>query len=178
MKNIYLPNFVIALLRTPRLPPTYAQFSVPLNFNKLDLRNYLKNAYGLRVIGIRSSIRHSPVILEQKRGGPKRYMRKRAEKRMTIEMTEPFVWPEEPTDLSKYDNALYKNIEKYREKIFENARDGGRGRLVPDDERKKIAQAVAEKLKAEAAGPTRAAEELTDVDFDSVISGGKPKSRE
>ncbi|KAF3163729.1 hypothetical protein TWF788_001351 [Orbilia oligospora] len=112
MKPVYLPNFVIALVRTPRLPPTFAQFAVPLSLNKLDLKNYLKNAYGIKVLGVRSSIRQQPVEIEQQ-GGARRYVRKQAEKRMIIEMEEPFVWPEEPQDLTKY--FIYTPIPTYYE---------------------------------------------------------------
>ncbi|EWC45377.1 hypothetical protein DRE_00776 [Drechslerella stenobrocha 248] len=163
-------------MRTPRLPPTFAQFSVPLNLNKLDLRNYLQNAYGLKVIGIRSFVRHSPVQVERKRSGT-RYVRKRAEKLMTIEMREPFVWPEEPKDLTKFDHALYTNIEKFREKAYENARDAGKQRIIPSDSRRKLSQALEEKRREDATGVRKQLEEeLTDVDFDAAIQDRDTKS--
>ncbi|KAK6544582.1 hypothetical protein TWF694_001270 [Orbilia ellipsospora] len=169
MKNIYLPNFVIALVRTPKLPPTFAQFSVPLSFNKLDLKNYLKNAYGLSVLGIRSAIRQQAV--EMKQIGKKRtYIRRRSEKRMTVEMAEPFVWPEEPKDLEKFDNQLYTNIEKYKSHIRDQAMDVGRGRWYDTSVRKRLSEAVKEQERAAAEGRSSAAEkeELTDVDFNAA----------
>lgn len=95
------PNVVIALVRTPRLPPTFAQFSVPLKFNKLDLKNYLQNAYGIFPLSIRSSIRQQAVETVMI-GKTRRYKRKQPEKRMTIEMKEPFIWPEDIKDFTKY----------------------------------------------------------------------------
>ncbi|KAF3935523.1 hypothetical protein ABW19_dt0201433 [Dactylella cylindrospora] len=176
MKNIYLPNFVIALIRTPRLPPNFAQFAVPLNLNKLDLRNYLQNAYKINPLSIRSSIRHAAVELVME-GKTRRYKRKRAEKRMTIEMKDPFVWPEEPKDLSKFDHELYMNIEKYRDSLREVAQDGRRGRLEPTKTRERLKAAMEEQQKAEAAGGFSAPkEEVTDIDFDAVTEEGNTKS--
>ncbi|KAK6531184.1 hypothetical protein TWF281_008009 [Arthrobotrys megalospora] len=177
MKQVYLPNFVIALVRTPRLPPTFAQFAVPLSLNKLDLKNYLKNAYGLKVLGIRSSIRQQPVETEQQ-GGARRYVRKQAEKRMIVEMEEPFVWPEEPQDLTKFDNQLYKNIEKFRNESREQAMDSGRNRIPDSKTRRRLSLAVQEMRMAKAEGvkAEEPKEELTDVDFATATGEGQNKT--
>ncbi|TGJ72133.1 hypothetical protein EYR41_004043 [Orbilia oligospora] len=177
MKPVYLPNFVIALVRTPRLPPTFAQFAVPLSLNKLDLKNYLKNAYGIKVLGVRSSIRQQPVEIEQQ-GGARRYVRKQAEKRMIIEMEEPFVWPEEPQDLTKFDNQLYKNIEKFREDMREKGMDGKRNRLAESKTRRRLSLAVQEMRNGQAEVPSEEAprEELTDLDFATAAGEGQNKS--
>ncbi|KAK6515305.1 hypothetical protein TWF506_007650 [Arthrobotrys conoides] len=177
MKPVYLPNFVIALVRTPRLPPTFAQFAVPLSLNKLDLKNYLKNAYGIKVLGVRSSIRQQPVEVEQQ-GGARRWVRKQSEKRMIIEMEEPFVWPEEPQDLTKFDNKLYKNIEKFREDMRTRSMDGGRNRIAASKTRRRLSLAVQEMRNERAEGPQEEApkEELTDLDFDTVAGAGQNKS--
>ncbi|EPS36066.1 hypothetical protein H072_10502 [Dactylellina haptotyla CBS 200.50] len=167
MKNIYLPNFVIALIRTPKLPPNYAQFSVPLSFNKLDLKNYLKNLYGINALGIRSSIRQQAVELTYN-NKTRSYARRRSEKRMTVELAEPFIWPEEPKDLSKFDNKLYTNIEKYKEAIREETSDQGRGRWHNKSIRGKLAEAVKEQQAQKAGGSAAAKEELTEVDFDAA----------
>lgn len=44
-----------------------------------------------------------------------RFVRPPAEKYMTVEMTQPFVWPKEPEDLSPWDSALYRMREKMLE---------------------------------------------------------------
>jgi hypothetical protein len=41
-------------LKSVDLTPRYAQFRVPLSFNKFDLRSYLWHLYGVGVLGIRS----------------------------------------------------------------------------------------------------------------------------
>lgn len=55
-KQIYLPNFTLTLLRTPHAPPHFASFLTPLNLNKLDLKDYLWNAYGLQALTVRSFV--------------------------------------------------------------------------------------------------------------------------
>lgn len=103
---IYRPNrpqFRIALVRTPNLTPRYAQFRVPLNFNKFDLRSYLWHLYGVGVLGIRSYVQAQPITRISRDGkgfGP--WRRPKSQKRMTVELKEPFVYPEEPKDLTPY----------------------------------------------------------------------------
>ncbi|KAK5112612.1 hypothetical protein LTR62_003927 [Meristemomyces frigidus] len=101
LKEIYLPNFTLTLKRTPSQPATSATFLVPLWFSKLDLRDYLHNAYQLRISpAIRSYISQSKIRQGQtnnpSRPQYKRWHRPRATKRMTVEMEQPFVWPEAP----------------------------------------------------------------------------------
>jgi hypothetical protein len=103
---IYRPNrpqFRIALVRTPNLTPRYAQFRVPLSFNKFDLRSYLWHLYGVGVLGIRSYVQAQPITRISRDGkgfGP--WRRPKSQKRMTVELKEPFVYPEEPKDLTPY----------------------------------------------------------------------------
>ncbi|KAG0634256.1 ribosomal protein L25/L23 [Tuber brumale] len=102
-KKVYLPNFTLALVRTPHLPPNYAQFIVPLNINKLDLKDYLLHAYNVEVLSVRSFIQHQNVRRAKDKDlyRPKiEWYRPRAIKKMTVELKEPFVYPPEPEDLS------------------------------------------------------------------------------
>ncbi|CCX04447.1 ribosomal protein L23-domain-containing protein [Pyronema domesticum] len=114
-KKVFLPNFTISLLRTQHLPPNYAQFIVPLNINKLDLRDYLYHAYGVEVLNVRSFITQKKI--ERHKPGEKatRYWRPASIKKMTVELVKPFVWPEEPTDLAPWDKETHKAIQEYRE---------------------------------------------------------------
>jgi large subunit ribosomal protein L23 len=76
-----------------------------LNLNKLDLRDYLYNCYGVRVLGVRSYIQQQKVRQDKpgaKRPAPRRWYRPRAVKKMLVEMESPFVWPEEPESFEKY----------------------------------------------------------------------------
>ncbi|KAL7275731.1 mitochondrial 54S ribosomal protein YmL41 [Rhizina undulata] len=152
-KKIYLPNFTIALIRTPRLPPNYAQFIVPLNINKLDLRDYLLHAYGVEVLSVRSYIQQQKILKarpsERALIGAN-YYRPRAIKKMTVELAMPFVYPEEPTDLSPWDNEFYNALQK--EQAAEQKYQGLPGeREMPRDRPKvrKMAEELLAKQEAE-----------------------------
>lgn len=76
---------------------------VPLNLNKLDLRDYLYNAYGVKVLSVRSFVSQAPVRQDKpdaERPKPRKWYRERARKYMVAEMERPFVWPEVPEDFS------------------------------------------------------------------------------
>ncbi|KAF1349120.1 hypothetical protein BDV97DRAFT_355057 [Delphinella strobiligena] len=130
LKEVYLPNFTVTLLRSKRLPPTFARFVVPLSMNKLDMRDYLYHAYDIRTISIRSFVEQQPVT----QGKPgsikpalKRWFRPRAIKKMTVEMEQPFVWPEEPKgdDLKPWNNDTFHQAKKENEEYSDR-----RGRLA------------------------------------------------
>jgi hypothetical protein len=70
--------------------------------NKLDFRDFLFHGYGVRAFNVRTFIKQRPVevaysfpLLKGKSSKPQ-WHRRRAIKFMTIEMDEPFVWPEMP----------------------------------------------------------------------------------
>jgi hypothetical protein len=99
-KKIYLPDFVITLKRNEQLEPYHAVFEVPLNFSKVDLRDYLFHLYGIEVISIRSVV--LPGVLRRKikrsvgngisvRRGPMH--RTKARKKMTVQLVKPFRFP-------------------------------------------------------------------------------------
>jgi hypothetical protein len=98
------PNFTLTLLRTPTQPPNFASFIVPLNLNKLDLRDYLWNVYGISVRGVRSYIQQQKVRQDkpgEKRPKQRKWFRPRAIKKMMVEMEQPFVWPAVPEKLDE-----------------------------------------------------------------------------
>lgn len=68
------------------------------------MKDYLKRAYDVDVIKVRSYVEQQKVTRSRPMGkegqGPLR--RPMARKKMTVEMTEPFVWPAEPEDFSPY----------------------------------------------------------------------------
>jgi large subunit ribosomal protein L23 len=114
---------------------------VPLNINKLDLRDYLKHGYGVEVLNVRSFITQRKIQRTKPGTTGIHYYRPRSIKKMTVELVEPFVYPSEPTDLSPYvlpfsgvrrgkergrdkwrlltwarwDNELWKALEKVRD---------------------------------------------------------------
>jgi large subunit ribosomal protein L23 len=111
---MFSPMFTVNLYRTPHLPPKYASFDVPLWFSKLDLKSYLSSVYNVKVLHIRSTVVQQKVIRDRRdvgRGvansGYGRLKRPMSKKKMTVELVEPFVWPEEIEDLSPWENETY-----------------------------------------------------------------------
>lgn len=114
-KEVYLPKFTIALLHTPQLPPTHAKFLVPLNFNKLDLRDYLYHVYDVKSTNIRTYIQQQKVQQDKpgaKAPRPRRWYRPRAIKKMTVEMDKPFVWPEQPESMDAWSKEAHDAMTK------------------------------------------------------------------
>lgn len=106
--NLRRPDFTLTLIRTPHLPPKYAQFWVPLWFNKLDLKDYLRRVYNVEVLHVRSYVVQSKVERKPTLGrglfsyptGP--IHRPESKKKMTAELVNSFVWPDEITDFEPY----------------------------------------------------------------------------
>ncbi|CAO2650384.1 Nn.00g016760.m01.CDS01 [Neocucurbitaria sp. VM-36] len=123
-KKIYLPKFTVALVRTPSISPYHARFLVPLDFSKYDLRDYLYHAYNVKCFNIRSYVKQMPV--RDTREQPRHWFRPESKKYMTVEMEQPFVWPEVP-DLEPWG-------QKERRKETQEAAKTN-GALGPDDAR-------------------------------------------
>lgn len=110
-KKVYFPKARVVLLRpNAKHSPYQAKFLVPRNFNKMDLRDYLWNVYGLRALNVTVQLLHARFT----RGGDE-YARYRASqyKKMTIDMMEPFVWPEISPELieeTKYDSKNERDV--------------------------------------------------------------------
>jgi len=91
--------------------------------NKLDIRDYLWHAYNIRCLSVRSFIKQAPVQMG-KPGISKpqlnRWYRPKASKKMTVEMDQPFVWPEEPEDYSPWSREIFREAtnenERYQER--------------------------------------------------------------
>jgi large subunit ribosomal protein L23 len=88
------PKFTVALVRTSSLSPYHARFLVPLDFSKYDLRDYLYHAYNVKCFNIRSIVKQMPV--RDTREQPRHWFRPESKKYMTVEMEQPFVWPQVP----------------------------------------------------------------------------------
>ncbi|PLN79164.1 ribosomal protein L23 family protein [Aspergillus taichungensis] len=145
-KQVFLPNFTIALMRTPFLPPRYASFYVPLSFNKLDIRDYLQRVYGVGVLSVRSYVEQQKVTRLRPAGkfGYGKLRRPMAKKKMTVEMKEPFVWPDAPKDMSAWEQEQFHNTSKYQKDMQRAQRpDAG---MEPNKEARKEYEADAKKL--------------------------------
>ncbi|MCJ1448845.1 MAG: hypothetical protein MMC23_009364 [Stictis urceolatum] len=99
-----------------------AKFIVPLDINKLDLKDYLYYAYNIPVLAVRSYIIQPPLT----RGGsgnknPQSWHRPRSTKFMIVEMQDPFVWPEEEKDLEGWDKKAFLEAEKAQRQLNERS---------------------------------------------------------
>lgn len=97
------PKDTVILLRTKHLGPRYASFIVPLHFNKLDMRDYLKSVYNVDILHIRSTITQAKIrqIPTMSKVGQGYWARSASQKKMTVLLVKPFVYPEEIKDLSE-----------------------------------------------------------------------------
>lgn len=117
------PNHVIAFIRPkPNQPPNLATFAVPLQFNKLDLRDYLYHVYNVEVTSVRSFINQpSP----RRKHGFGKWYRPRSNKMMIAELVKPFVWPDPPQreDLKEFDVDVFETLDEEREGQLQNQKD-------------------------------------------------------
>ena len=144
----YRPEHVITFIRPKaHLAPNFAPFAVPLQFNKLDLRDYLWHAYNVKVLSVRSFInQQSPKHKFDSHRG--QVYRPRSRKMMIVELEKPFVWPDPPKgeELEKFDNYLWKKALDFQEKHrkLQKTRQGGNIPLrttgQPEPERSDIAR--------------------------------------
>lgn len=106
-KEVYFPGARICLLRpNAKHTPYQAKFLVPMSFNKMDLRDYLWHVYGLRALNVTVQLLHGKFTR-----GPDDYARYRQPqfKKMTVDMAEPFVWPEVPASVVEEAQADFDN---------------------------------------------------------------------
>ncbi|CCE65113.1 hypothetical protein TPHA_0J02920 [Tetrapisispora phaffii CBS 4417] len=114
-KELYFPKARVILLRpNSKHTPYQAKFIVPKSFNKLDLRDYLFHVYGLRAMNVTTQLLHGRYT--RANAGSPRY-REPQIKKMTIEMEQPFIWPEEPKaeENDLWDSHIIQELEKYRD---------------------------------------------------------------
>lgn len=102
---------------------------VPLQFNKLDLRDYLWHAYNVKVLAVRSFINEKPV--ERRGGAYGKVYRPRSEKMMIVELEKPFVWPKplEGEALEDFDHYMWRNVQDAQDERIKEQEDRGKGIL-------------------------------------------------
>lgn len=107
--QVYLPKGKVCLLRPgAKHSPYQAKFLVPRNFNKLDLRDYLWHVYGLRATNVTVQLLHAK--FERGFNDLARY-RGPQYKKMTIDMEEPFVWPDLPPEANTFKDIFENQSE-------------------------------------------------------------------
>ena len=125
------------MVRTPGLSPYHARFLVPLDFSKYDLRDYLYHAYNVKCFNIRSYVKQMPIRDTTKQ--PRHWFRPDSKKYMTVEMEQPFVWPELPEDKAAW------GIGKAKDEIAQAAEANG---IVTQEQRREQAKSLREQVKA------------------------------
>jgi len=75
------------------------------------MRDYLQRLYGVDVLGVRSYIEQQKItrLRPMGRWGYGKLRRPESKKRMTVEMKQPFVWPDAPADMSPYVFIIIKS---------------------------------------------------------------------
>ena len=91
--KIWFPNIQFTLLKYDG-PSNIACFKVPLNLNKLDIKNYLKSIYHIDALQVNTRIYEQPAAVKLNGGvsqeaGPLSKTHKKA----YVTLREPFVWP-------------------------------------------------------------------------------------
>lgn len=95
-QRIYLPNFIIRLVRNgPREKhnPFVATFRVPVQLTKPDIVSYLLQVYGLRGTSINTVVEMGEMV-KRTPGTYKSSYRKKATKKAIVGLEEPFWFPE------------------------------------------------------------------------------------
>jgi large subunit ribosomal protein L23 len=131
------PKFTVAMVRAPGLSPYHARFLVPLDFSKYDLRDYLYHAYNVKCFNVRSYVKQMPV--RDTVAQPRHWFRPDSKKYMTVEMEQPFVWPEAPEDLKPWGVAQRKS------ELSQAAEANG---IVTVEQKREKAKTLREQVKA------------------------------
>lgn len=124
------------MVRAPGLSPYHARFLVPLDFSKYDLRDYLYHAYNVKCFNVRSYVKQMPI--RDTTAQPRHWFRDDSKKYMTVEMEQPFVWPELPEDKKAW------GIGEQKSQIEEAAIING---IVTPKERREKAKSLREQVK-------------------------------
>ena len=119
LTQTFSPNHVITFIRPKsKQPNNHAMFSVPLKWNKFDLRDYLFHVYNVEVRGVRAFVNQQQ---PERRGGTGKWYRPQAEKMMVAELVKPFAWPDAP---AKDARAEFDYDQHRKMKVYEKQKMG------------------------------------------------------
>ena len=92
--------------------PFFVSFRVPLSFNKLDLRDYLRHIYGVHAELVRSWVVMRALRRKNQDRDFGRFYRPMSLKFMSVKLQEPFVLPKKPRRLDAWDVDLREAAQK------------------------------------------------------------------
>ncbi|KAJ1836635.1 mitochondrial 54S ribosomal protein YmL41 [Coemansia sp. RSA 2706] len=114
--RIYFPNIIFKIIPDARLGKNQAAFRVPLNINKLDIRDYLTHIYNVTVTDVRTAVLPGKLFVNRYTGQKERTSRT---KKAIVTMKEEFAYPAEPdveNDLGGKESRFEKMRTKSRTK--------------------------------------------------------------
>lgn len=91
--KVYFPNIIFKAIPDSRLGKNQAAFRVPLNVNKLDIKDYLTHIYNVTVTDVRTAVLPGKVTVNRYTGQKERNSRT---KKAIVTMKEDFEYPKEP----------------------------------------------------------------------------------
>ncbi|KAJ1663488.1 mitochondrial 54S ribosomal protein YmL41 [Coemansia sp. RSA 1813] len=139
--KVYFPNLVFKIIPDSRLGRNQAAFRVPLQVNKLDIKDYLTHIYNVTVTDVRTTVFPGKLSLNRFTGQQERSPRI---KKAIVTIKEDFEYPKE-VDVDKD----FKGAQvEYQRKRRDNKLKGWR--LRPTPALKELGQKVRESEKAKA----------------------------
>ncbi|KAJ2339068.1 mitochondrial 54S ribosomal protein YmL41 [Coemansia erecta] len=108
--KIYFPNIVFKIIPDARLNKYQAAFRIPLNLNKLDVRDYLTHIYNVTVTDVRTAVLPGKLTNNRYTGRRERTSRT---KKAIVTMKEEFHYPEAP-DIDRDFGGKEKQFEMLR----------------------------------------------------------------
>ncbi|KAJ1938417.1 mitochondrial 54S ribosomal protein YmL41, partial [Linderina macrospora] len=116
---VYFPNLVFKIIPDARLGKSQAAFRIPLNVNKLDVKDYLSHMYNVTVTDVRTAVLPGKWTVNRFTGQKERTART---KKAIVTIKEDFEYPKE-ADI----NADFGGLEvEYEEKRRANKLKGWR----------------------------------------------------
>ncbi|KAI9502956.1 mitochondrial 54S ribosomal protein YmL41 [Coemansia spiralis] len=91
--KIHLPNIVFKIIPDPRLGKNQAAFRVPLQVNKLDIKDYLTHIYNVTVTDVRTVVLPGKIGLNPYTAQMERSSRI---KKAIVTIKEEFTYPKDP----------------------------------------------------------------------------------
>ncbi|KAJ2157664.1 mitochondrial 54S ribosomal protein YmL41 [Coemansia sp. RSA 552] len=111
--KVYFPNLVFKIIPDTRLSRNQAAFRVPLNVNKLDIKDYLTHIYNVTVTDVRTVVFPGKLVMNRTTGQKERAARK---KKAIVTMKEDFAYPPE----LDVDKDFGGNKKRYQEMLRSN----------------------------------------------------------
>ncbi|KAI7826435.1 ribosomal protein L23-domain-containing protein [Kickxella alabastrina] len=137
--KVYFPNIIFKIIPDARLSKNQAAFRVPLNVNKLDIKDYLSHMYNVTITDVRTTVFPGKVSTNRFTGQKERSSRV---KKAIVTTKETFEYPQE-ADIDKDFGGLEI---KYEEKRRANKLKGWR--IRPTMEMMSLRQKILENRKA------------------------------